>query len=360
MARWRLQAAGLACEVCATVEEVLANLSNAGVAVIAQEALNQAGAEALLAALDAQEPWSDVPILLLTFALTKRAPHAHVAIALLGRANVVLLQRPLRVRLFVSAVRSAVRARLRQYQMRDLHRELARAVQLEDMFVGILGHDLRTPLGAIRISAELIARSSYDARASKPAGRILSSANRMTRMIEQLLDFARVRQGRGGRLQVSSANLGDVARQVLQELGGANPQTRLEVSFSGDLAGRWDPDRLGQIVSNLVGNAIQHGTAGHPITVELDGSQATIVRLCVSNLGSIPTEAMPTLFEPFKRPAPSRAAGRGLGLGLFIAREMVRAHGGDLAARVADETTTLEVTLPREAKPVETEALTLP
>jgi two-component system, sensor histidine kinase and response regulator len=345
------------CDVCADLPALLAGLSGgAGAAVVAQEALTRRGAAALLAALEAQEPWSDIPILFLSEARSHRPPN--VVPAFLERANITILQRPLTSQLFMSGIRSAIRARRRQYQMRDLYCDLERAVKLGDMFVGILGHDLRTPLGAIQMSAELIVRASEDARALKPAGRILTSADRMTRMIEQLLDFARVRQGRGIRLEVSSADLGELARQVLQELGDANPLARLDVSFSGDLTGRWDPDRLGQVVSNLVGNAIQHGTAGNAITVELEGTQAGTVRLCVTNAGAIRAEAMPTLFEPFNRLADSKGREKGLGLGLFIAREIVRAHGGDIRVREVDGACAFEATLPREAKPIESEVLT--
>lgn len=354
----RLQAAGLDCQVCSNLEAVLANLPGAGAVVIAQEALNEEGAEALVAALEAQEPWSDIPVILLTFALTKRIPHAPRVIALFERANVMLLQRPLRAPLFLSAVRSAVRARRRQYEMRDLHRELARAVHLGDMFVSILGHDLRTPLGAIKLSAEMIVRASDDARALRPAGRILASADRMTRMIEQLLDFARIRQGRGIRLQPVRTDLADISRQVLQELGDANPQARIELSVVGDVTGIWDPDRLAQVVSNLAGNAVQHGTPGSPITVALDGTEGSSVQLRVTNQGAIPAETIPTLFEPFKRRERSDVAEKGLGLGLFIAQGIAGAHGGKITARTTDTETQLEVTLPREAPPMEKAVLT--
>jgi signal transduction histidine kinase len=361
MVEERLVAAGFICELCVDVEALLSALRNdAGAALIAEEALNSHYAETLLATLEIQPPWSDVPVLLLTLAPSRRAQSAHTDADLVGRANVMLLRRPMSPHLLLSAVRSAVRARRRQYQMRDLYDELSRAVQLSDMFVGILGHDLRTPLGAIKMSADLIVRSTEDARSLRPAGRILNSADRMTRMIEQLLDLAQVRQGRGIRLQLASADLGAITRQVLHELGDANPQANIHVSSAGILRGHWDPDRLGQVVSNLVGNSVQHGTAGSPITVELDGSQPELVRLSVANQGEIPDEAMPTLFEPFKRATTTKGGNRGLGLGLFIAREIVRAHGGDLAVRTADGTTIFETTLPREARPIETAVLMPP
>lgn len=356
-----LGADGITCEVCKDLDALLGALKNdAGAALIAEEALGPGAAEALLAALEGQEPWSDVPVLLLTIAFSKRAPHAPSTGRLLAAANIMLLQRPMPLHLLLSAVRSAVRARRRQYQMRDLHRELSRAVQLGDMFVGILGHDLRTPLGAIRMGAELIVRSAEDPRAVRPAGRIMRSADRMTRMIEQLLDFAQIRQGRGIRLQLAPTDLGAITRQVLQELGDANPQAKIDVSSSGGLGGRWDADRLGQVVSNIVGNAVQHGTAGAAISVELEGTTPEQVRLRVANHGVISDEAMPMLFDPFKHAGTTKGGERGIGLGLFIAREIVRAHGGDLAVRTGDGTTIFETTLPREARPIETEVLTPP
>ncbi len=347
---------GMLCEVCADLPALVARLSSgAGAAVVAHEALTPKGAAALVAALEAQEPWSDIPVLFLSEARSNRPPS--VVPALLERANITILQRPLTIQLFLSGVRSAVRARRRQYQMRDLYRDLERAVQLGDLFVGILGHDLRTPLGAIKMGAELIVRGSEDARALRSAGRILTSADRMTRMIEQLLDFARVRQGRGLQLKVTFANFEEISRQVLQELGDANPQARFELSVSGNLMGNWDPDRLAQVVSNIVGNAVQHGAPGNPIRVELDGTEAGVVRLRCRNSGAIAAEALPSLFEPFTRSPRMRTGQKGLGLGLFIAREIARAHGGDIAVQ-SDGATTFEITLPREARPVDTAVLT--
>lgn len=354
----RLATAGFACEICEDLDGLICAIkSGAGAVVIAQEALKTGDAERLLIVLEEQEPWSDVPVIVLTLATSERSWFAHPAMPLLERANVMILQRPMSQHLLLSAVRSAVRARRRQYQMRDLHQELSRAVQLGDMFVSILGHDLRTPLGAIKMAAELIVRTAEDTRCLRPAGRILRSADRMTRMIKQLLDFAKARQGGGFRLQPVAANFFDITRQVVQELGDANPLASINLASAGTLSGHWDPDRLGQVVSNLVGNAVQHGTVGSPITVELDGTATAQLVLRVENFGVIPVEAIPNLFEPFKRRAPAQGNERGLGLGLFIAREIVRAHGGELAVRTSETTTVFEAFLPREARPTQTQVL---
>jgi signal transduction histidine kinase len=355
----RIVADGMPCEVCADLPALLAGIaSGAAAAVVAQEALSPHGAERLLAALEAQEPWSDIPVLLLSDARS-RAPR--VPTRFFEHVNVTLLPRPLAIQLLLSSVRSAVRARQRQYQMRDLYRDLERAVQLSDMFVSILGHDLRTPLGAMTLAAEAIVRGSPDARALRPAGRILTSAERMKRMIEQLLDLARVRQGHGIPLHLGRVHLGELCRQAVQELEDANPQASLVLQNTGNVSGTWDADRLAQVVSNLVGNAVQHGTKGRPITVDVDGTDESTVRLRVHNFGSVPPEALPTLFEPFKRMAAhtmSAAGKTGLGLGLFIAREIAQAHGGDVGVQSSEERTTFEVTLPRDARRADAAALT--
>lgn len=355
----RLVAEGMPSEACADVPALLAGIaSGAAVAIVAQEALSPRGAERLLAALEAQEPWSDLPVILLSEA---RSRTPRVPTPFFERANVVLLPRPLAIQLLLSSVRSAVRARRRQYQMRDLYRELERAVQLSDMFVSILGHDLRTPLGAMMMAAEVIVRSSPDARALRPAGRILTSGERMKRMIEQLLDFARVRQGHGIPLHLGSLHLGELCRQAVQELEDANPQANLVVKDAGNLTGTWDADRLAQIVSNLVDNAVQHGAKGEPITVNVDGTDESTVRLRVHNFGAVPAEALPALFDPLKpmaAQAASAARKKGLGLGLFIAREIARAHGGDVTVQCSDERTTFEITLPRDARHADIAALT--
>jgi len=356
----RITAEGMACEACEDLPALLAGIeAGAGAVVVAQEALVSGGAQALLALLEAQEPWSDVPVLLLAEAPSRRMSRTQRAIAGSGfeRANVTLLPRPLGMRSFASTVRSAVRARRRQYELRDLYRELEHAVRLSDMFVGILGHDLRSPLGAIKMAAEVVAHLAPDPRVLNPVSRILRSTDRMARMIEQLLDFARARGGRGFPIYPTRMHLGELCRGALQELQAANPAATLRLTTIGNLAGVWDADRLAQVVSNLVGNAVQHGTSGMPIDVEADGNDPALVRLRVRNPGMIPPEALPTLFEPFEHAA-TRASPSGLGLGLFIVREIARAHGGGIGVRIEDGYTTFELTLPRQGPSVDAGART--
>ena len=225
--------------------------------------------------------------------------------------------------------------------------EMERAVRFSEMFIGILGHDLRNPLNAITMAASLISRA--EPNAAKPATRILTSAGRMERMIAQLLDFTRVRLGRGIPLDRTSVDLSEVCRVTIGELETATDcEVRLEQE--GDTNGNWDRDRLAQLVSNLVANACHHGKQGSPVMVRLDGTAAERVRLEVRNQGTIPSELMPVLFEPMR----SKTAGQrtrkqaGLGLGLYITQQIVLAHGGEIRVE-SDETqgTRFFITLPR-------------
>lgn len=344
----RIAASGLEAEICPDLAALLSALAaGAGAAVIAQEALTGGGTTRLLATLAGQEPWSDVPVLLLVAAHRRGPP---IAAGVFERANVTLLQRPLGVQLLVSSVRSAVRARRRQHEMRRLHDELARAVQESDFFVGVVGHDLRVPLQAILLWAGTIASLPAAEAQVVAAERIRASAHRMSRMIDQLLDYTRIRRGSGIPISPAPTHLGELCGLVVQEVRSGQAELAVDVVESGDLGGTWDADRLAQVISNLVGNAAQHGRHGGAITVELDGGDPALVRLRVHSLGEISAEALPTLFEAFYQPVSTRAGSHGLGLGLFIAREIARAHGGGIAVRTGEGRTVFEVTLPRATR----------
>ena len=344
----------------AHLHELLAFLSEKGVATIMT--LAQHGLFGPTEAPVSISYVADTVLLLRYFeaaGAVKQAISVDPTVKLFEQANVILLQRPLSPRLLLSAVRAALRARRRQHEMRDLHLRLARAVQLGDTFVSILAHDLRTPVTAAKLAADGILRRSQDPRALDYARSIVSSLLRMNGMIEQLLDFARFRQGRGVRLRLGAANLGDLTREVLREIEVANPRASLRMTVAGDLDGAWDADRLAQVVSNLASNAVQHGVPDRPVSVELDGRDRDVVRLRVTSAGVIPQDEIPSLFEPFRPSTSAKGAGGGLGLGLFIAREITRVHGGDISLRTREDEglTTFEVTLPRTAKPAQTSVL---
>lgn len=210
--------------------------------------------------------------------------------------------------------------------------ELEHAVRFSEMFVGILGHDLRNPLSAITTAASVVLSRSDSDRVAKPVSRILSSADRMSRMIDQILDFTRVRLGGGIPLSRKAVDLAAVCRVVLDELrdeGDEDRQARLVLR--GDTRGEWDEDRLAQLLSNLAGNALQHRPPGTKVTICIDGSLPHQVTLSVENSGTVPAELLPVIFEPLRgREGGKREGSSGLGLGLYISQQIALAHGGSI------------------------------
>ena len=228
--------------------------------------------------------------------------------------------------------------------------EVERALTFSETFVGILGHDLRTPLGAIVAASSILLKLESNERILRPIQRIRNSADRMTRMIEQILDFTRARIGGGIPIELQRADLHALAAQLVEELEGAAP-VAIELRATGDTVGAWDADRLGQVLSNLIGNALEHGSPSQPIRVVIDGSAPASVRLEIWNGGAIPDALQPTLFDPFRRAAGTRTAAKsaGLGLGLYIVQQVVLAHGGSIELRSNEaEGTRFVVILPRQ------------
>jgi len=225
--------------------------------------------------------------------------------------------------------------------------ELQRTVHLNALFTAILGHDLRNPLNAVMTSVELLLRRTGDESLRKPLQRALGSGKRMAAMIGQLLDLTRTREG-GLPLERQPLELRAVADEVRAEIEVARPGRAVEVRTEGDLRGCWDRARLGQALSNLVGNAVQHGQEGAPVTVVLDGTNELAVRVEIHNRGAIPPDLLPHLFEPFRGLELKRERGGGLGLGLYITDQVVRAHRGEISVTSSEVAgTRFTLSLPR-------------
>ena len=223
--------------------------------------------------------------------------------------------------------------------------ELQRVIALNEAMVAVLTHDLRTPLQAMMAGADLIRRKSGDEGARQAADGIRSSGQRMNRMIAQLLDFSRIRSG-SLQIDKAPADLGALCRQVLDEIRQARPDARIELQTEGDLQARFDPDRLMQVIANLVSNAVQHGSPEEPVSLRLDGTQPEVIGVEVSNTGTLPPAVRERLFEPFRT---SSASSGGLGLGLYIVAQFLEAHGGQVQGRSTDEgRTVFSFSLPRD------------
>jgi signal transduction histidine kinase len=221
-----------------------------------------------------------------------------------------------------------------------------------ELFMGVLGHDLRTPLHVILQSAESLNRPTRRSPAEL-IGFILESARHMQRMIEDLLDVSRTRLGGSLPLEPASTDLAAICNQTLRELRALHPKTSLLTTLGGDLSGVWDAARLEQLLTNLVRNAIQHGDATKPVTISAKGEDERII-LKVHNEGDpIPAAARARLFEPLFRGDAAKGAGkqgRSMGLGLYIAGTIAEAHGGSIEVESSRKSgTCFTVSLPRRA-----------
>jgi signal transduction histidine kinase len=235
---------------------------------------------------------------------------------------------------------------------------LAEALAFRDQVMGVVGHDLRNPLHAVRLSVSAAQREADLSDATRRhLSRIDGAARRMVEMIGTLLDFSRARFGASLPIAPEPADLGEVVRSMVEELAVAHPDRSIQIELDGRACGSWDPARMSQVASNLIGNAVTHGAKNEPVRVAVRDDEESVV-LEVRNGGpAIPAELMPVLFEPFRRGPGAEKGSRfaGLGLGLYIARHIVLAHGGTITARSsADEGTTFTVRLPRNAAPPET------
>lgn len=225
--------------------------------------------------------------------------------------------------------------------------KLEDAVRYRELFARIFAHDLRNPLNVIGTAAELLVRRfEHSGEAlTGPVATIIASCDRVSRMIDQLLDFSRARAGGGIEIHPRPCDLADICTRAVTELRRYHGDHEVKLDIRGDCHGVWDPDRLLQIGSSLIGNAIQHCTGGI-VSVDVDGTSEASVTLRVHNTGCIPAAMLPTLFDAF--PTAERPHSSGLGLGLFIVRELVAAHRGTVHVSSSnDEGTTFTLQLPR-------------
>jgi two-component system sensor histidine kinase/response regulator len=227
-------------------------------------------------------------------------------------------------------------------------REKTETLRLNEMLIAVLSHDLRSPLNAVLTSAVLIQRRSTEQLVLDTAARILSSGKRMSRMIEDMLDMARARLAGGIPIKREAADLGALVDRVVGEVQAAWPERRIEVHKSGNLNGNWDGERLAQVTSNLLGNALQHGDEVDSVLVKVDAGKADAVEITVTNSGTIPADLLPQLFDPFRGSLNQTGRTEGLGLGLYIVQQIVLAHGGSVAVESGgNNRTTFTVSIPR-------------
>jgi signal transduction histidine kinase len=216
--------------------------------------------------------------------------------------------------------------------------------ELREQFIAVLGHDLRNPLASIAAGTRMLPKAKSKAAASEILALMQKSAARMSAMIDNVLDFARGRLGSGIALTRSPEALQPVLKQVIAELRASYPDRKVEAKFALSQPVNCDSVRVAQLFSNLLGNALSHGSAASPVRVQAvtrDGG----FELSVANSGDpIPPEAMERLFQPFYRVAVQRSLG--LGLGLYIASEIARAHDGTLGVESSPDETRFTFRMP--------------
>ena len=220
------------------------------------------------------------------------------------------------------------------------------AASLRDQFIAVLGHDLRNPLAAIESGLHLLRKENLSSQGGRVVELMEGSIRRAARLIDDVMDLARIRLGGGIGIQRSRrAPILPTLQQVVSETQAISPGSVIALEAPPAQEIECDPARIGQLLSNLLGNAITHGTSGRPILVRagVDGGEFV---LTVTNSGEpIPEQTMRYLFQPFFRGA-ARPSQQGLGLGLHIAAEIAKAHGGKITASSADSTTTFRFAMP--------------
>jgi signal transduction histidine kinase len=232
-----------------------------------------------------------------------------------------------------------------------------RVDQARDMFLAILSHDLRNPLNSIAMTAHVVPQVAHDPAVALECSHLITrSVTVMERMIADLLDYTRTRLGAGMPINPAPLDLLLLGQELLSEFRSAHPQRVIEFQAEGDLHGRWDSDRIRQAISNLIGNAIQHGSAESPVTLSMRG-KAELVMIEIHNGGDpIPPGELPHIFEPLVRGSsadhPKSNRPGSIGMGLYIAREVVKSHHGQIVVKSeANKGTSFIIHLPRDSTP---------
>ena len=328
LAERALRAGGLEALACVDVDQLCERIAEgAGAAVLTEEALFPAAAARLSEELGRQPPWSDLPLIIFGSRETS-GEHA---------ANVTLLDRPARVRTLLSAVRAALRARRRQYQVRDLLTALESSVRDRDQFLAMLGHELRNPLAAIFTAAELIDRQAGD-RFTRERAVVGRQLRHLSRLVDDLPDVSRVTRGKIA-LQEESIDLRAVVQRAIQGFERAAEIQGVQiVDALGERAVivRGDLLRLEQIVANLLSNAVKYTNAGGRIEVSLEaGTNDAALRVKDTGVG-ISAEMLPRVFDLFvQAPGALDRAPGGMGIGLTLVQRLVELHGGRVEATSA-------------------------
>ncbi|MEP7313924.1 MAG: hybrid sensor histidine kinase/response regulator [Pseudomonadota bacterium] len=331
-----LALASIPSQVCSGLQVVERLAGNAGALVLTDTRLTDPAIGEVIDTLQRQPTWSDLPIVLVGRVEQDGSPPAR---ALASMTNVTLLDKPTSARTLLSAVQTALRARQRQYQIRDVEAALRTESRHKDEFLAMLAHELRNPLASIRNASELMSRKQLpDTQAQTTAALLKRQVVQLTRLVDDLLDVSRITQGRI-ELQRQPVSLQTVVAHALESVQPLILQKQHSVSVqqppqalyvSGDAA------RLVQCVANLLTNAGKYTDERGQIDVRLEGTATTAVITVSDNGIGISEELLPSIFDLFVQSQRSldRSQG-GLGIGLSVVRRLVEMHGGGVSASSA-------------------------
>lgn len=327
--------AGVACAVCRDVKELCREVeAGAGALLLTEEALYMDRASRLAEALRGQPPWSDLPVV----ALTRGGPGSPVGLrAMETLGNVILLERPVRVSTLLTAVRTALRARARQYESRAHLARLKEADRRKDEFLAMLAHELRNPLAPLRNALHVVRqRGPEQSAVVRQAWELMDrQVDHLVRLVDDLLDVSRITRGRV-ELRKEKVDLAEAATRALESARPLIDARRHRLTYEGPPAPvrvEADPVRLAQVIGNLLNNAAKYTDEGGQITLTVgrEGHEA-VVRVRDTGAG-LPPEMLPRVFDLFTQAESTldRAQG-GLGIGLTLVRSLVEMHGGSVQA----------------------------
>jgi signal transduction histidine kinase/ActR/RegA family two-component response regulator len=338
MATAVLDHAGIASHVCRTLQDLLREIGlGAGALLVSEEMLSGSGAAELADAVSTQPPWSDLPVLILA---RQGADSRAIATAMEGTANVTVLERPIRVASLVSALRSALRARRRQYELRKILEDLGEADKRKTEFLATLAHELRNPLAPLSTALAILKRKAPAPETAQPYYELMGrQVDHMVRLVNDLMEVSRITRGKI-ELQIGELALDQVIRDAVElsrPLMDAGKHTLSLHMPDAALAVEGDGVRLTQVFANLLNNAAKYTPEGGRIDVfvEPDAHGHAVVRVKDSGAG-IPPAMLGAIFDMFVQVSgTARAAQGGLGIGLTLVKSLVELHGGTVSAKSA-------------------------
>jgi PAS domain S-box-containing protein len=241
------------------------------------------------------------------------------------------------------------RRKAQEAEQQQNQEQLARARDFERWVLAIVSHDIRNPLNSIQLAALGLQKMEDPAGAIKKCAEIVArGVNRIQHIVGDLLDLSREREGAGIPIEPKPSDIHAMCRQIIDELAAIAPDHKITFDCDADAdgTGAWDEHRVLQAISNLASNAVQHGKPGSPVRMRVSGDLQRVT-VEVHNEGAIPSELLPRIFEPFRSGRHGEHRSEGLGLGLFIANAIARAHGGGLEVTSSGDATTFRLVLPR-------------